>query len=46
MPVTSGTVNDVVFGITGSGPLDVEATIPAGKAQNGKLFGRLRAVKP
>jgi autotransporter-associated beta strand protein len=46
VPLVDGTVTDVVFDIEGTGPLDVEATIPVGKAQAGKLFGRLKAVKP
>jgi autotransporter-associated beta strand protein len=46
VPDVDNTVNDVVFDITGSGPLDVEATIPSSKAVAGKLFGRLKAVKP
>jgi len=46
VPATSITVDDVEFVISGSGPLDVEATIPSSKAQGGKLFGRLKAVKP
>ncbi len=44
VPDTSSTVDDVVFTITGSSPLEVTATIPASKAGNGKLFARLRAV--
>jgi hypothetical protein len=46
VPDTDQTVNGVVFDIEGSGTLDVEATIPSSKAAAGKLFGRLKAVKP
>jgi autotransporter-associated beta strand protein len=46
VPDTSGTVGDVIFTITGTNPLNVIATIPASKAAAGKLFGRLKAVKP
>ncbi len=46
VPDVDNTVNDVVFDIEGSGPLDVTATIPVGKAAGGKLFGRLKAVNP
>ncbi len=46
VPDSDNTVNDVVFDIEGSGTLDVEATIPLGKAVDGKLFGRLRAENP
>lgn len=40
------TVNNVAFTITGTGTLEVEATIPAGKALNNRLFARLKAIKP
>jgi autotransporter-associated beta strand protein len=46
VPDTSDTVGDVVFSITGTGTLDVTATIPASKAAAGKLFGRLKGVTP
>ncbi len=46
VPYTSGTVDDVVFTVTGTGPLNVTATIPVSKASAGKLFGRLKAVNP
>jgi fibronectin-binding autotransporter adhesin len=45
VPDVDNTVNDVVFDITGSGPLGVEATIPSSKAVAGKLFGRLKATE-
>lgn len=45
VPGSSSTVNDVVFAITGSGTLDVTATIPVSKAAAGKLFGRLKATE-
>jgi hypothetical protein len=44
VPDTSTTVDDVVFTVTGTGPLNVTATIPDSKAASGKLFGRLKAV--
>ncbi len=46
VPYSSGTLGDIGFNITGTGPLDVTATIPVGKAAGGKLFGRLKAVNP
>jgi len=46
VPDSSSTVDDVVFTVSGSGPLDVTATIPATKADGGKLFGRLKAENP
>jgi trimeric autotransporter adhesin len=46
VPDIDNTINDVVFDISGSGPLGVQATIPASKAADGKLFGRLRANQP
>jgi len=46
VPDTSSTVDDVLFTVSGSGPLDVTATIPATKAASGKLFGRLKAENP
>ncbi len=46
VPDASGTVDDVVFTISGTGPLNVTATIPVGKADAGKLFGRLKAENP
>jgi autotransporter-associated beta strand protein len=45
VPDVDNTINDVVFDIEGSGPLDVEATIPSSKAVAGKLFGRLKATE-
>jgi hypothetical protein len=45
VPDVDNTVNDVVFDIEGSGPLDVQATIPVSKAAAGKLFGRLKATE-
>jgi hypothetical protein len=44
VPDADATVNGVVFTITGSGTLAVEATIPSNKAAAGKLFGRLKAT--
>jgi fibronectin-binding autotransporter adhesin len=46
VPYTSGTVGDIVFNVTGTGPLNVTATIPASKAAGGKLFGRVKGVIP
>jgi autotransporter-associated beta strand protein len=46
VPDTSGTVDDVIFTVSGSGPLNVSATIPVSKADGGKLFGRLKAQNP
>ena len=47
VPYSSGTVDDIAFNITGTGPLNVTATIPVSKAEGtGKLFGRLKAVNP
>ncbi len=43
VPDTTGTVDDVAFTVTGSGPLGVTATIPATKTSGGRLFGRLKA---
>jgi fibronectin-binding autotransporter adhesin len=46
VPDSSTTVGDVVFTVTGTGPLNVTATIPVSKAAGGKLFGRLKGVNP
>jgi autotransporter-associated beta strand protein len=46
VPETSGTVDDVVFTITGINPLNVTATIPVSKAASGKLFGRVIGTNP
>ena len=46
VPYTSGTVGDIVFNVTGTGPLNVTATIPASKSAGGKLFGRVKGVTP
>ena len=46
VPYSSGTVGDIGFNITGTGPLNVTATIPVSKAAGGKLFGRLKAENP
>jgi autotransporter-associated beta strand protein len=46
VPYSSGTVGDVVFNVSGSGLLNVTATIPASKAAAGKLFGRLKGAQP
>jgi hypothetical protein len=47
VPQTSGTVDDVVFTVTGTNPLNVTATIPVSKAGGtGKLFGRVKGVNP
>ena len=45
VPDMSSTVDGVVFTITGTGPLNVTATIPASKAASGKLFGRLKGTQ-
>ena len=46
VPYTSGTMGDIVFNVTGTGPRNVTATIPASKAAGGKLFGRVKGVTP
>jgi fibronectin-binding autotransporter adhesin len=46
VPDADNTVNDVVFDISGTGTLGVQATIPSSKAAGGKLFGRLKATQP
>jgi hypothetical protein len=46
VPDVNNTVNDVVFDVSGSGTLGVEATIPVSKAAGGKLFARLKAEQP
>lgn len=46
VPDVAGTVNDVVFTVDGAGLLDLQATISATQAENGRLFGRLKATKP
>ena len=46
VPDVDNTLNDIVFDISGTGPLGVHATIPASKAADGKLFGRLKANQP
>lgn len=43
VPDTSGTTGAVTFGVSGSGTLNVTATIDASVAADGKLFGRLSA---
>jgi autotransporter-associated beta strand protein len=43
VPYSSSTVGDIEFNVTGTGPLNVTATIPVGKAAGGKLFGRVKA---
>jgi len=37
---------DVTFEVSGSGPLDVVATIQSSEAADGRLFARLVAEKP
>jgi hypothetical protein len=37
---------DVTFTLTGTGPLDVTATISFAASNNGKLFARLKAEDP
>ena len=46
VPDVDSTVNDLVFDLSGSSPLGVQAIIPVSKANGGKLFGRLKAVQP
>jgi autotransporter-associated beta strand protein len=46
VPAVDSTVSDVAFDISGSSPQGVQATIPASKAEGGKLFGRLKSVQP
>jgi hypothetical protein len=46
VPDVDSTVNDLVFDLSGSSPLGVQVTIPVSKANDGKLFGRLKAVQP
>ena len=47
VPYSSGIVDDIVFNVTGTGPLNVTATIPVSKAGGtGKLFGRVKGVNP
>ncbi len=46
VPDTSGgPTSGVTFAVSGSGTLDVEATIGSGEADGGKLFGRLKATE-
>jgi autotransporter-associated beta strand protein len=46
VPDSSGTVDDIVFTITGTNPLNVTARIPASKAAGNKLFGRIKGTNP
>jgi fibronectin-binding autotransporter adhesin len=46
VPDSSGASGGVTFVVSGSGTLDVEATIGSGEAGGGKLFGRLKAGNP
>jgi hypothetical protein len=46
VPDTSeGPTSGVTFVVSGSGTLDVEATIGSAEAAAGKLFGRLKATE-
>lgn len=45
VPDTSGTTGAVTFTVSGSGTLDVTATIDASEAADGKLFGRVSATE-
>jgi autotransporter-associated beta strand protein len=46
VPYSSSTVGDIEFNVTGTGLLNVTATIPLSKAPGGKLFGRIKGVNP
>lgn len=45
VPDADGGTAPVTFVVTGTNPLDVEATISSSEAVAGKLFGRLKAVR-
>jgi hypothetical protein len=45
VPDANGGVAPVTFVVTGTGPLNVQATVSSSEAAAGKLFGRLKAVK-
>lgn len=46
VPNSSGTVDEIVFTITLTNPLNVTDKIPASKAAGGKLFGRIKGTNP
>lgn len=45
VPDTTSTVGGVDYVVSGSGTLNVTATIPVANASGGKLFGRLLATE-